>query len=124
MTDLRERLVRAIAQQDEDALRECFAPDAEFRALIPPGLRERNGAIEAAALIAQWFGDSTELRLLAQTVTRLETACTSRIGSRVSRTTSCTSSSSSSTASSRATESYAPIFFARAFVRALPASRC
>jgi ketosteroid isomerase-like protein len=65
MTDLRERLVRAIAEQDEDALRECFAPDAEFRALVPPGLRERNGAIEAAALITQWFGDSTELRLLA-----------------------------------------------------------
>src|SRR5262249_51572177 len=44
---------------------ECFAPDAELRALIPPGLRERSGAVEAAALIAQWYGDSTELRLLA-----------------------------------------------------------
>ena len=58
------RLVRAIAEQDEAALTECFAPDAEFRALIPPGLRERSGAVEAASLIAGWFGDSTELQLL------------------------------------------------------------
>ena len=65
MTDLGKRLVRAIAEQDQAALRECFAPDAEFRALIPLGLRERSGASEAAALIAQWFGDSSEFRLLA-----------------------------------------------------------
>jgi len=58
------RLVRAVAAQDETALRECFAPEAAFRALIPPGLRERIGAVEVASLIAQWFGDSTELHLL------------------------------------------------------------
>jgi ketosteroid isomerase-like protein len=58
------RLVRAIAEQDEAALTECFAPDAEFRALTPPGLRERSGAVETASLIAGWFGDSTELQLL------------------------------------------------------------
>ena len=62
--DLGTKLVRAIAEQDEGTLRECFAPDAEFRALIPPGLRERSGAREAASLISQWFGDSTELHLL------------------------------------------------------------
>jgi len=62
--DLGTRFVNAVAAQDEAALRECFFPDAEFRALIPPGLGERKGAVEAAALIAQWFGDSTELDLL------------------------------------------------------------
>ena len=62
--DLGLRLVRAIAEQDEAALRECFATDAEFRALIPRGLRERSGAADAASLISQWFGDSTELHLL------------------------------------------------------------
>ena len=62
--DLGMRLVRAIAEQDEAALSECFAADAEFRALIPRGLRERSGAVEAASLISQWFGDSTELHLL------------------------------------------------------------
>jgi hypothetical protein len=61
---LARRLVRAIAEQNEAALAECFAPDAEFRALTPYGLRERAGAIEAASLISTWFGDSTTLRLL------------------------------------------------------------
>jgi ketosteroid isomerase-like protein len=58
------RLVDAIAAQDEAALAECFAPDAQFRALIPPGLRERTGARETSALISQWFADSTELQLI------------------------------------------------------------
>jgi ketosteroid isomerase-like protein len=58
------RLVQAIAGQDEAALAECFAPDAEFRALIPGGLSEHRGATEAAALISRWFGDSTELELV------------------------------------------------------------
>jgi ketosteroid isomerase-like protein len=62
--DLGARLVGAVATQDEAALAECFVPDVEFRALIPPGLRERTGAVEAAALISQWFGDSTGLHLL------------------------------------------------------------
>jgi hypothetical protein len=35
----------------------------ELRALIPPGLRERFGAADAAALVAGWFADSTELDL-------------------------------------------------------------
>jgi ketosteroid isomerase-like protein len=56
--------VRAVAAQDEAAVAECFAPTVQFRALIPPGLRERTGAVEVAALISQWFGDSTGLRLL------------------------------------------------------------
>jgi hypothetical protein len=35
----------------------------ELRALIPPGLRERTGATDSAALVAGWFADSTELEL-------------------------------------------------------------
>jgi hypothetical protein len=62
--DLGTRYVSAVAAQDEGALRACFAADVAFRALIPPGLRERTGAVETAALISQWFGDSTELHLL------------------------------------------------------------
>ena len=37
----------------------------ELRALIPPGLRERSGATDSAALVAGWFADSTELELAA-----------------------------------------------------------
>ena len=64
VTTLGMHLVRAIAEQDEPALAKCFAPEAELRALTPYGLRERVGATEVASLISQWFGDSTELRLL------------------------------------------------------------
>ena len=58
------RLVDAIAAQDTQAISTCFADDARFRALISPGLRERTGGSEVAALIAGWFADSTELALV------------------------------------------------------------
>ena len=58
------QLVEAIAAQDAAAIATCFTVDAEFRALTPPGLRERTGAEEAASLIAGWFADSTELDLV------------------------------------------------------------
>jgi ketosteroid isomerase-like protein len=61
---LSARLIGGIAAQDAAAIAECFAEDAQFRALIPPGLRERSGAGETAELIAKWFGDSTELALV------------------------------------------------------------
>ncbi len=66
-----ERLVAAIAAQDAAALAACFADGAELRALIPPGLRERTGAAEAAELVHAWFADSTELRLLESHVEEL-----------------------------------------------------
>ena len=54
----------AVAAQDTSAIAACFARGVEFRALIPPGLRERTGAEDAAALVAGWFSDSTDLRLV------------------------------------------------------------
>ena len=58
------RFVEAIAAKDESAIAACLAPGVEFRALLPPGLRERTGAEDAAALVAGWFADSTELELI------------------------------------------------------------
>jgi hypothetical protein len=58
------RLVAAIVAQDVAAIEVCFSADAQLRALVPPGLRERYGAAEAALLIAGWFADSTELELV------------------------------------------------------------
>ena len=58
------RFVEAVAAQDESAIAACLAPGVEFRALLPPGLRERIGAKDAAALVAGWFADSTELDLI------------------------------------------------------------
>jgi SnoaL-like domain len=59
------RYAEAVAAQDESAIAACFTPGVEFRALVPPGLRERTGAPDAAALVAGWFADSTELDLVA-----------------------------------------------------------
>jgi hypothetical protein len=58
------RFVEAVAAQDESAIAACLAPGVELRALLPPGLRERTGAADAAALVAGWFADSTELDLI------------------------------------------------------------
>ena len=58
------RFVEAVAARDESAVAACFRPGAAFRALIPPGLRERTGANDAAALVVGWFADSTELELV------------------------------------------------------------
>jgi hypothetical protein len=58
------RLVEAIAAQNTSAISTCFADDARFRALISPGLRERTGGADVAALIEGWFADSTELALV------------------------------------------------------------
>src|SRR4051812_42559273 len=66
------RLVAAIKAQDASAIATCFADDAEFRGLTPPGLRERSGAGETAALIAAWFADSTELDLVDVTTDEVE----------------------------------------------------
>ncbi len=71
-TSLGNRLIGAIAAQDATAIAACFAPDAGFRGLIPPGLRERSGAAETASLIAGWFTDSTELSLVAATTEEVE----------------------------------------------------
>ena len=60
---LADQLVAGIAAQDEAAIAACFTEDVEFRALSPPGFRERTGAADTAALIAMWFGDSTVLDL-------------------------------------------------------------
>ena len=56
--------MEAVAAQDESAIAACFRPGVEFRALLPPGFRERTGAEDTAALIAGWFADSTELDLV------------------------------------------------------------
>lgn len=59
-----KRFVEAVAAQDESAIAACFSRGVEFRALVPPGFRERAGAEDAAALVAGWFADSTELDLV------------------------------------------------------------
>jgi len=72
MRSLGARLVDAVAAQDPSALAACFAEDAQLRALIPGGLRERQGPADSAALISSWFADSTEMSLVASSVDDVE----------------------------------------------------
>ena len=72
MKGLGTRFVEAIAAQDPSDLAACFADDAQLRALIPGGLRERAGAAESASLISMWFADSTEMNLVAWSVEDVE----------------------------------------------------
>ena len=57
------RFVEAVAAQDASAIAAASPPVSRFGA-HPSGLRERTGAEEAAALVAGWFADSTELHLV------------------------------------------------------------
>jgi len=63
-TAVAPRLVEAIAAQDPAAIARCFTETAGLRALTPPGLRERAGSADSAALIAAWFADATVLELV------------------------------------------------------------
>lgn len=63
--DLGHRFVAAIVAHDWDGVAACFAPEAEFRAVVPNAqhpFRELSGGA-AAAQIRKWFGDAdvTEL---------------------------------------------------------------
>jgi hypothetical protein len=69
------RFVEALAARDVSAIAACLAPGVEFRALVPPCLRERTGAEDAAALVAGWFVDSTELDLVE--------SCAEEVGDRL-----------------------------------------
>jgi len=64
-TAVATQLVEGIAAQDAAAIAECFTETAELRALTPPGVRERSGSTDSAALIGAWFADATVLELVA-----------------------------------------------------------
>ncbi|HYK93772.1 MAG TPA: sulfurtransferase TusA family protein [Thermoplasmata archaeon] len=47
--------VAALAARDFSGLEACLDPKVRFRALVPVGLREREGAKETTTLIQSWF---------------------------------------------------------------------
>jgi hypothetical protein len=64
--DLGHRFVAAIVAHDRDGVAACFAPTAQFRAVVPNEerpFRDFTGGAAAAAQIRKWFGDAdvTEL---------------------------------------------------------------
>jgi hypothetical protein len=65
--DLGHRFVAAIVAHDWDAVAACFAPGAEFRAVVPNAkrpFREMTGGDAAAEQIRKWFGDADVTQLV------------------------------------------------------------
>jgi hypothetical protein len=67
-----ERFLRAVERQDWAELEACFSADLQFRALIPPGVREGSDATSAAGYFKRWFGDADALVLVAADVRTVE----------------------------------------------------
>jgi hypothetical protein len=47
----------ALARRDFPELESCLDPQVRFRALVPRGVIEANGAAQAVALFRRWFGE-------------------------------------------------------------------
>ncbi|MET8846180.1 nuclear transport factor 2 family protein [Amycolatopsis sp. NPDC004625] len=60
-----------LAGQDFARLASALAGDAHLSALIPPGLREVEGAAEIQATFARWFGDTLGFELVETAVAEL-----------------------------------------------------
>jgi len=58
-------LVDALVEHDFEGVAAVFAPDADFRALLPREHVDARGAREAAAWFLSWFGDAQSLSLRA-----------------------------------------------------------
>ena len=68
---LGHRFVDAIVAHDWDGVAACFAPEAEFRAVVPNAerpFREYVGGEAAAAQIQRWFGDADVTQLVDREV--------------------------------------------------------
>lgn len=63
-----EAFVAALADRDFEKLEACFHPEVLFRALVPPGLRERAGSAAAAAQLKAWFSAADRMQLLQKDV--------------------------------------------------------
>ncbi len=57
LEDLGNRWLAAFSTRDFDALERLLDPEVRFRGLIPRGLREATGAVDAVRYVRTWFGD-------------------------------------------------------------------
>ncbi len=63
-----EAFVDALTQRDFVRLEACLGPGVRLRALVPSGLREREGASEAAVLFRSWFEGVEHFEILERRV--------------------------------------------------------
>jgi hypothetical protein len=60
--------LEGLANRDYEKVAASLAPDVRFRALLPPGPHELQGAAEVAGAFRSWFGDVPEFELVDATV--------------------------------------------------------
>lgn len=63
-----QSFLSAFATRDPDRIQACFAPQARFRALIPPGVCEATDAIGATNHLLDWFGGAYHFEILESEV--------------------------------------------------------
>ena len=60
--------LEALASRDFDKLAETLASDVRFRAMLPPGPMNWEGAETVSSVFGSWFGDADEFELVDATV--------------------------------------------------------
>jgi hypothetical protein len=66
-------LLDALTRRDFDALQGCLDDQVRFRALVPRGAFELNGAAETATRFRTWFGGDDAFEVVAASLGRLGT---------------------------------------------------
>src|SRR5262245_40780119 len=60
--------LEALATRDYDQMASALSEDVRFRAMLPPGPMDWNGADVVAGVFGSWFGDAEEFELVDATV--------------------------------------------------------
>ena len=61
-------VLEALAARDYRQMAATLSADVQFRAMLPPGPRDWNGADDVAAVFTSWFGEADDFELIDATV--------------------------------------------------------
>jgi hypothetical protein len=59
-----EAFLRALSSRDFEALQACLHQDVNFRALVPPGIRQATDASDTVSRLRLWFGEADSFEML------------------------------------------------------------
>ncbi len=60
--------LEALATRDYQQMAATLSADVRFRAMLPPGAMDWNGASDVAAVFTSWFGEAEDFELIDATV--------------------------------------------------------
>ncbi len=66
-----EDFIVALSDRDSARLEACLHPDVRMRALVPSGLREREGPAAVVSQIKSWFAEAESIQVLEKSVYRV-----------------------------------------------------